>query len=182
LQRKLSAGQMTMVAVGGSISTGLLLGSAAAMEVAGPTVILTFVLAAFITWTVTLALGELASLHPSAGSFQLYGDLYLSDCIQRSPELFSERRLVERSGLPEASRQEQSNSPVLEDTEQVGVTNDELAEVHGDAPVHEVEEHEPARVILLDADRQLVREAADRLPRRRSERDVWVVLWTRSFG
>jgi hypothetical protein len=98
---------------------------------------------------------------------------------QQVEQLFSERRLVERSCLPEAARQEQSNSPVMKDTEQVGVTNEELAEVHGDAPVHEVEEHEPARVILLDSDRQLVREAADRLLRSRSERDVWVVLWTR---
>lgn len=68
-----------MVAVGGSIGTGLLLGSAAAIEVAGPAVILTFLFAAFVTWTVTLALGELASLHPAAGSFQLYGDRYLSE-------------------------------------------------------------------------------------------------------
>ena len=68
-----------MVAVGGSIGTGLLLGSAAAIEVAGPAVIVTFLLAAFITWTVTLAFGELASLHPAAGSFQLYGDLYLGE-------------------------------------------------------------------------------------------------------
>jgi AAT family amino acid transporter len=79
LRRQLTAGQMAMVAVGGSIGTGLLLGSAAAIEVAGPAVILTFVLAALITWTVTLALGELASLHPAAGSFQLYGDLYLNE-------------------------------------------------------------------------------------------------------
>src|SRR3954454_12859042 len=70
---------MAMVAVGGSIGTGLLLGSAAAIEVAGPGVILTFVIAAFITWTVTLALGELASVHPAAGAFQLYRDLYLGE-------------------------------------------------------------------------------------------------------
>jgi AAT family amino acid transporter len=79
LQRQLTAGQMAMVAVGGSIGTGLLLGSAAALEVAGPAVILTFLFAAFVTWTVTLALGELTSLHPAAGSFQLYGDLYLNE-------------------------------------------------------------------------------------------------------
>ena len=79
LQRQLTAGQMAMVAVGGSIGTGLLLGSAAAIEVAGPAVILTFLLAAFITWTVALAIGELASLHPAAGSFQLWGDLYLNE-------------------------------------------------------------------------------------------------------
>ena len=69
---------MTMVAVGGSIGTGLLLGSAAAIELAGPAVILSFLLAAFISWTATLALGELACLHPAAGSFGLYGDLYLN--------------------------------------------------------------------------------------------------------
>ena len=78
LRHQLSAGQMAMVAVGGSIGTGLLLGSAAAMEIAGPAVILSFVLAGFISWTVTMALGELSSLHPAAGSFGLYADLYLN--------------------------------------------------------------------------------------------------------
>src|SRR6266446_7264305 len=78
LRRQLTAGQMTMVAVGGSIGTGLLLGTAAAIELAGPAVILSFVLAAFISWTVALALGELASTHPAAGSFGVYGDLYLN--------------------------------------------------------------------------------------------------------
>jgi AAT family amino acid transporter len=78
LRRQLTAGQMTMVAVGGSIGTGLLLGTAAAIELAGPAVILSFLLAAFISWTVTLALGELATTHPAAGSFGVYGDLYLN--------------------------------------------------------------------------------------------------------
>jgi amino acid transporter, AAT family len=77
LRHQLSAGQMAMVAVGGSIGTGMLLGSAAAMEIAGPAVILSFALAAFLCWTVTMALGELASVHPAAGSFGLYADLYL---------------------------------------------------------------------------------------------------------
>src|ERR1700688_891065 len=78
LRHQLTAGQMTMVAVGGSIGTGLLLGTAAAIELARPAVILSFVLAAFISWTVALALGELASTHPAAGSFGVYGDLYLN--------------------------------------------------------------------------------------------------------
>jgi len=69
---------MTMVAVGGSIGTGLLLGSAAALEVAGPAVIVSYVIAAFIAFTVAMALGELASVHPAAGSFGLYGELYLN--------------------------------------------------------------------------------------------------------
>src|ERR1700737_1758553 len=78
LHPQLSAGQMAMVAVGGSIGTGLLLGSAAALEIAGPAVILSFALAACINLTVAMALGELASTHPAAGSFGVYGDLYLN--------------------------------------------------------------------------------------------------------
>jgi L-asparagine transporter-like permease len=78
LRHQLSAGQMAMVAVGGSIGTGLLLGSGAAMEIAGPAVILSFVIAAFCNWTFAMALGELACAHPAAGSFGVYGDLYLN--------------------------------------------------------------------------------------------------------
>jgi L-asparagine transporter-like permease len=72
---------MTMVAVGGSIGTGLLLGSAAALEIAGPSVILSYIVAAFIAYTVAMALGELASLHPAAGSFGVYGELYLNQYL-----------------------------------------------------------------------------------------------------
>ena len=78
LRHQLTAGQMAMVAVGGSIGTGLLLGSGAAMEIAGPAAILSFLAAAFINWTVAMALGELACAHPAAGSFGVYGDLYLN--------------------------------------------------------------------------------------------------------
>ena len=67
-----------MVAVGGSIGTGLLLGSGAAVEIAGPAAILSFIAAAFINWTVAMALGELACAHPAAGSFGVYGDIYLN--------------------------------------------------------------------------------------------------------
>ena len=68
-----------MVAVGGSIGTGLLLGSAPAIQLAGPAVILSFLLAAFISWTAALALGELASSHPAAGSWGVYAELFLND-------------------------------------------------------------------------------------------------------
>jgi AAT family amino acid transporter len=81
LHHQLTAGQMTMVAVGGSIGTGLLLGSAAALEVAGPSVIVSYIIAAFIAYTVAMALGELASVHPAAGAFGLYGELYLNQYL-----------------------------------------------------------------------------------------------------
>jgi amino acid transporter, AAT family len=70
---------MAMVAVGGSIGTGLLLGSGAAMQIAGPAAVFSFLLAAFVNWTVAMALGELACAHPAAGSFGVYGRIYLND-------------------------------------------------------------------------------------------------------
>lgn len=69
---------MAMVAVGGSIGTGLLLGSGAAIQVAGPSVVVTFVLSALISWTVAMALGEMSSIHPAAGSFGVYAELYVN--------------------------------------------------------------------------------------------------------
>jgi L-asparagine transporter-like permease len=78
LKKELSARQMAMVAVGGSIGTGLLLGSGAAIQVAGPAVIISYVLSALITWTVAMALGEMSSMHPAAGSFGVYAERYLN--------------------------------------------------------------------------------------------------------
>src|ERR1051326_871655 len=78
LKKELSDRQMAMVAVGGSIGTGLLLGSGAAIQVAGPAVIISYVLSALIAWTVAMALGEMSSMHPAAGSFGVYAELYLN--------------------------------------------------------------------------------------------------------
>ena len=78
LKKELSARQMAMVAVGGSIGTGLLLGSGAAIQVAGPAAILSYGLSAAIALTVALALGEMSSVHPAAGSFGVYAELYLN--------------------------------------------------------------------------------------------------------
>ena len=79
LKRELAARQMAMVAVGGSIGTGLLLGSGAAIQVAGPAVVVSYVLSALIAWTVAMALGEMSSAHPAAGSFGVYAEIYLNN-------------------------------------------------------------------------------------------------------
>lgn len=78
LRRELSAGQIAMVGIGGSIGTGLLLGSGAAVQIAGPGVILSYVIGALIAFAVAMALGEMSSLYPAAGSFGVYADKYLS--------------------------------------------------------------------------------------------------------
>lgn len=79
LKRQLSAGQIAMVSVGGSIGTGLLLGSGAAIHIAGPAVIISYLISALIAWIVAMAMGELSCVHPAAGSFGVYAETYLND-------------------------------------------------------------------------------------------------------
>ncbi|MFN8059870.1 MAG: amino acid permease [Vicinamibacterales bacterium] len=78
LARKLSAGQQAMIAVGGSIGTGLFLASGAAVPTAGPAVILSNLVIAGISLLLGSALTEMCVAHPAAGSFGLYAEMYVS--------------------------------------------------------------------------------------------------------
>jgi AAT family amino acid transporter len=77
LKRSLSPAQLAMIGLGSSIGTGLFLGSAIAVKLAGPAVILSFVGGAGIAVTMMWALAEMAAAHPAAGSFGLYAEMYL---------------------------------------------------------------------------------------------------------
>lgn len=78
LARQLSAPQLAMIAIGGAIGTGLFLGSALAVHTAGPAVILTYLIGAAIALLLMRALGEMAVVHPTAGSFGVYAETYLN--------------------------------------------------------------------------------------------------------
>jgi hypothetical protein len=77
LHRSLTPGQLAMIGIGSTIGTGLFLGSAISVKLAGPAVILSFVGAAGIALTMMWALAEMAAAHPAAGSFGLYAEMYL---------------------------------------------------------------------------------------------------------
>jgi amino acid transporter, AAT family len=77
LHRSLTSGQLAMIGIGSTIGTGLFLGSAISVKLAGPAVILSFVGAAGIALTMMWALAEMAAAHPAAGSFGLYAEMYL---------------------------------------------------------------------------------------------------------
>jgi L-asparagine transporter-like permease len=77
LKRELSSWQQSMIAIGGTIGVGLFLGSGATIGLAGPGVVLTYVIAAFPAIAMGFVLAELASVHPVAGSFGVYGDIYI---------------------------------------------------------------------------------------------------------
>jgi amino acid transporter, AAT family len=77
LQRNLTPVQLAMIGIGSTIGTGLFLGSAISVKLAGPAVILSFVVAAWIALTMMWALAEMTAAHPAAGSFGLYAEMYL---------------------------------------------------------------------------------------------------------
>src|SRR5262245_23477049 len=78
LQRRLSPRQLTMIAIGGAIGVGLFLGSTVTIGLAGPGVIVTYVVGAVIALIMGYALAEMAVVHPLAGSFGVYAERYLS--------------------------------------------------------------------------------------------------------
>ncbi len=78
LARKLSAGRQAMMAIGGAIGTGLFLASGLAVNVAGPAIILSYLLSAGLALLLTIALTEMAVAHPTAGSFGVYAHMYVS--------------------------------------------------------------------------------------------------------
>ena len=78
LQRGLSPRQLTMIAIGGAIGVGLFLGSTVTIGLAGPGVIVTYLIGAAIALVMAYALAEMAVVHPLAGSFGVYAEQYLS--------------------------------------------------------------------------------------------------------
>ena len=78
LSRQLTARQLSMIAIGGAIGTGLFLGSSLAVRVAGPGVIFSYLIGAAIALLFMGALAEMAVAHPTAGSFGVYAELYLN--------------------------------------------------------------------------------------------------------
>jgi amino acid transporter, AAT family len=78
LSRQLTAAQLSMIAIGGAIGTGLFLGSSLAVRDAGPGVIVSYLIGAVIALLFMGALSEMAVAHPTAGSFGVYAELYLN--------------------------------------------------------------------------------------------------------
>jgi amino acid transporter, AAT family len=76
LRRELAPRQVTMIAIGGAIGTGLFLGSTISIGIAGPAVVVTYLIGAVVAFLMTLALGQLSALHPTAGSFGVHAELY----------------------------------------------------------------------------------------------------------
>src|SRR5262252_5352848 len=77
LRRTLSARRMSMIAIGGAIGTGLVLGSGFAISLAGPAVLVSYLVGALIALLLMGCLAEMTVAHPTSGSFGAYAEYYL---------------------------------------------------------------------------------------------------------
>ena len=77
LRRSLTSGQLSMIAIGGAIGTGLFLGSGFAIGLAGPSVLVSYAIGGLITLLLMGCLAEMTVAHPTTGSFGDYAERYL---------------------------------------------------------------------------------------------------------
>lgn len=73
LHRGLNARQVTMIAIGGAIGTGLIIGTGSALANAGPaSIMISYSIVGLLCYSVMCALGEMATWLPAAGGFAAY--------------------------------------------------------------------------------------------------------------
>src|SRR5690606_31795717 len=75
--RGLEPRTIQMIAIGGAIGTGLFYGAGAAIEQAGPSLILAYLAAGLAIFVIMRALGELLTYRPVSGSFAEYAHEFL---------------------------------------------------------------------------------------------------------
>jgi amino acid transporter, AAT family len=78
LHKDLTRAQLVMIGLGGAIGTGLFMGSGVAIGYAGPAVIVSYAIAAIAAAAMVFSLSEMAVMHPTAGSFGTYAEIYLN--------------------------------------------------------------------------------------------------------
>ena len=78
LRRRLTRGQTIMISLGGAIGTALFLSSGIALGYAGPAALVSYAIAGFIALAMVFSLSEMAVVHPTAGSFGTYAELYIN--------------------------------------------------------------------------------------------------------
>ncbi|GAC1032303.1 amino acid permease [Pseudomonas sp. No.21] len=78
LKQSLTSGQLSMIAIGGAIGTGLFLGSGFAIGFAGPSVLVSYGIGALIALLLMGCLAEMTVRHPTSGSFGSFAEFYVS--------------------------------------------------------------------------------------------------------
>ena len=82
LQRKLSPRLLNMIAIGGSIGTGIFLASGNAIHTAGPAAtIIAYLVTGIMVYFLMTSLGEMAAFMPTTGSFYIYASKFVDPAL-----------------------------------------------------------------------------------------------------
>ncbi|KAK3712271.1 amino acid transporter [Vermiconidia calcicola] len=82
LHRGLSARQITMIAIGGAIGTGLIIGTGQALARSGPaSILISYSVVGVLCYAVMTALGEMATWMPAAGGFAAYATRFVDPAL-----------------------------------------------------------------------------------------------------
>jgi len=79
--KQLKARHIQMIALGGSIGTGLFFGLGKSIQFTGGSVILAYLLGGLIMYIIMRALGELVVYEPNVGAFSYYASKYVSSYL-----------------------------------------------------------------------------------------------------
>lgn len=82
MQRGMQSRHLMMIAIGGTIGTGIFLSAGSAIALAGPgSTLLAYGVVGFFVYTVVITLGEMSSMYPVSGAFSVYGARFVSPAL-----------------------------------------------------------------------------------------------------
>ena len=82
LKRRLQSRHLQMIAIGGTIGTGLFIGSGGALATAGPaSTLIAYAFVGTLVFSVMVALGEMATYIPISGAFTAYASRFVDPSL-----------------------------------------------------------------------------------------------------
>ncbi|KDR84458.1 hypothetical protein GALMADRAFT_56386 [Galerina marginata CBS 339.88] len=81
-QRGMQSRHLMMIAIGGTIGTGIFLSAGSAVALAGPgSALLSYFVVGLFVYAVVITLGEMSSMYPVSGAFSIFGTRFVSPAL-----------------------------------------------------------------------------------------------------
>ncbi|KAF9535180.1 amino acid permease-domain-containing protein [Crepidotus variabilis] len=82
VQRGMKSRHLMMIAIGGTIGTGIFLSAGASIALAGPgSTLLSYFVVGLFVYSVVISLGEMSSMYPVSGAFSTFGSRFVSPAL-----------------------------------------------------------------------------------------------------
>ncbi|KAH7910314.1 amino acid permease-domain-containing protein [Hygrophoropsis aurantiaca] len=82
IKRAMQSRHLMMIAIGGTIGTGIFLSAGSAIALAGPgSALLSYFVVGVFVYSVVITLGEMAAMYPVSGAFSVFGTRFVSPAL-----------------------------------------------------------------------------------------------------